>query len=288
MTNKFKQAKEIDIFDANGKKWEGQKGLVNADDELDRFAIVGVGYKIAQHEEVYDIVEKALVDLKVEHNTRTTEMKNGARLRIDLMFPEITHTIAGEKIQLWASFDNSYDSSTGLRLEINAYIPAYETSLYCSEVVTDELNRYYHRHTKGLEVGMLDGTISKGIELFQTRIGKEFEDLLNTPISMNEAKAFIQELLEDKKVKTAKKYLEKIEENISDRITNGWVFYTLVSSILTKEVESVDVRKNNAREILGKIKKQKWGSSVLRLKSEAVVEFSNETGTEVTEMKMAE
>lgn len=285
---KFKRAKEIDIFDADGKQWVGQKGLVNEADTLDRFGIVGVGYKIAQHDEVAEIVEKALEDLKIEHNTDTLELKNGARVRINLKFPEITHTIAGDKIQLWAAFDNSYDSSTGLRLEINAYIPVYNSEVYCSEIVTDELNRYYHRHTKGLEVGMLDGTIAKGIELFQTKIGKEFEDLYNTELSPSSARVFIQELMEDKKVKTAKKYLNLILEGISDRVTNAWTFYTMISSILTKEVESIDVRKNCARELLVKIKKHKWASSTIPFKSDIVRNFAEENGIEVVELKMAE
>lgn len=262
MTN-FKRAKEIEIFDANGKKWEGQKGLVNEADELDRFAIVGVGYKIAQHNEVFDIVDKALVDLKIEHKTTTQEMKDGARLRIDLKFPEIVHSIAGEKIILWATFDNSYDSSTGLRLEINAFMERTETNLYCSEVISEKLNKYYHRHTKGLEIGMLEGTISKGVEIFQNEMGKEFQQLVETSLDAMEARALFNELIESKSCKTAKKYLEMISEALKgagDRINNAWVLYSLVSSILTKEVASVDLRKNNARELLNKIKKNKWSN----------------------------
>jgi hypothetical protein len=237
MGTQFKRAKEIDIFDANGNKWEGKKGLVNEANEQERFEIVGVGYKIAQHDEVFEIVDKALNDLQIVHKTSTLEMKEGARLRIDLKFPEIVHTIAEEKIQLWATFDNSYDQSTGLRLEINAYMERTEANLYCSEVISEKLNRYYHRHTKGLEVGMLEGTISKGIEIFQSEIGKEFNQLAATTITGMGAKAFISDLIENKSCKTARKYLDMISEaitNAEDRLTTAWALYSLVSSILTK------------------------------------------------------
>jgi hypothetical protein len=260
MTN-FKRAKEVKIFDEKGNEWLGQKGLVNEANEWDRFAIVGTGYKIAQHDEVYEIVDKALNDLKIEHKTSTLEMNEGARLRIDLKFPEIVHSIAGEQIQLWATFDNSYNSSTGLRLEINAYMPVTDTNLYCSEVISEKMNKYYHRHTKGLEVGMLEGTISRGIEIFQKEIGKEFDELVNMPVNAMDAAAFFSEMLENKTVKTAKKYLVRIIEalgNVGDKVNTAWGLYSLVSSILTKEVASVDLRRNNARELLSRIKKNKW------------------------------
>lgn len=259
---KFKRAIEIEIFDADGNKWEGQKGLVNEEDKLDRFAIVGVGYKIAQHEEVYDIVMKALLDLKIENIATTEDMNNGARLRIDLKFPEIVHSIAGEQMQLWATFDNSYDGSTGLRLEVNAYMPKTDTNLYCSEIISAKLNRYYHRHTKGLEVGMLEGTIEKGIEIFQKEMSKEFEQLVETPVTSMYAVAFIEDLIEHKKSKVAKKYLQLILEALvatNGRILNAWQLYCLISSVLTKEVSSIDLRKNNARDLLSKIKAHNWG-----------------------------
>ena len=258
----FKRAKEIDIFDGNGKKWEGKKGLVNEADEMDRFSIVGEGYKVAQHQEVYDIVDKALIDLKVEHKTTTIDMNEGARLRIDLKFPQVVHSIAGESIQLWATFDNSYDGSTGLRLEINAYMPVTDTNFYCSEMVSNQLNSYYHKHTKGLTIGELDGTISKGIEIFQKEIVREFEELVAQPISGLSAKAFIGELVENpKSIKVAKKYLEKIYEAVdaaSSRLTTAWGLYSLISSILTTEVAGLDNRKNNARVMLSKIQNHKW------------------------------
>ena len=267
MDNNFKRAKEIEIFDGNGKKWEGMKGLVNEANELNRFAIVGEGYKVVQHQEVMDIIAKALEDLKLNTKTTTIEMKDGARLRINLNFPEIQHSIAGEKLEMWASFDNSYDSSTGLRLEVNAYLPITETNLYCSEVVSEALNRYYHKHTKGLEVSMLEGTINKGVELFQTKIKAEFENLLSIPVNALQAKAFIQEMIEGKTVKTAKKYLEMVLEslnnpNVSDKLHNAWGFYTLISRIFTKEVASIDTRKNNSREMLNRIKNNKWAAIV--------------------------
>jgi len=259
---------ELKIKDENGAEWVGVKGLVNEVDTLDRFAIVGVGYKIAQHDDVFEIVNKALEDLSIKTITATTEMNDGARLRIDLKFPEITHSIAEEQLQLWATFDNSYDGSTGLRLEINAYLPATETNLYCSEIISEALNKYYHKHTKGLEIGMLEGTISKGIEIFQDKMKKEFEMLVATRLTPDQAKEFIVELLEDKKVKTAKKYLQMIHENIGERITDAWRFYTLIASILTKEVASVDIRKNNARELLKHISKQKWRNGNMVMQTE--------------------
>ena len=257
----FKRAKTIKLFNELGNEITEYKAVVDEANVEQVFSIVGNGYKIAQHDEVLDIITKAVEDLKIAYNTRTTLMgnckKEGARLRIDLNFPENYHTIAGEKIQLWATFDNSYDLSTGLRLEVNARIERTDTSLYCSEVISDQLNKHYHKHTKGLEIKVLEGTIAKGIEIFQNNIGKEFQELVETPLSILEARSFIKGLIESKEKGVAKKYLESISSALSntDKVTSAWGLYSLISSILTKEVTSVDTRKNNARFLLNLIKR---------------------------------
>lgn len=262
----MKRAKEIDIFDANGNKWEGSKGIVNEADELDRFAIVGEGYKIAQHEEVIGMINQSLTDLNLDNKMAIEEMNEGARLRVNLNFPQVYHTIAEERVILWATFDNSYDSSTGLRLEINAKIEHSSNCLYVSEAICEQLNRHYHRHTKGLNVEELEGTVQKGIEIFQNEIGKEFQKLADTPIKGIEAKLWIEKLLSSKKKsKVAKKYLECIKEAIDkndSKLNSAWALYSLISSILTKDIPSVDLRRNNARELLREVKNYGWGVMV--------------------------
>ena len=258
---KFRTVKLVQTYDENKLEFPESKAIVSDDADRIHYAMVGNGYKIAQHDEVLDIITKAVEETKIAYNIRTKLMgsakKVDARLRIDLNFPETYHTIAGEKIQLWATFDNSHDLSTGLRLEVNARIESTDTNLYCSEFISDQLNKHYHKHTKGLEIKVLEGTIAKGIEIFQNNIGKEFQELVETPLSILEARSFIKGLIESKEKGVAKKYLESISSALSntDKVTSAWGLYSLISSILTKEVTSVDTRKNNARFLLNLIKR---------------------------------
>ena len=283
MFDKFKIAGERDAYltGPNGEQilLTNYKVIVNENDVNEQFSVVSRTYKIAQHKEVGEIIEKALNDLNTEYKldafeVGNTEKKQGHRMRADIKFPTISHSIAGEKIILWATFDNSYDQSTGLRLEVNAYMPNTDTSVYCgSEFVCEGIEKFYHRHTKGLEVGMLEGTISKGIKEFQKKVGEEFTELANTPCTGDQAKRFIDNLIslkgsenekESKKVKIAMKYLESIKTALGDgsSIHNAWNLYSLISKVLGKEVESVDLRRGNARELLNKIKTAHFGVMV--------------------------
>jgi len=197
----FKRAKEIPIFDDQGRRWLGQKGLVNEANEEERFSIVGEGYKVIQHDEVAEVIEKALEDLKLDHTITPKLINEGIRVSLDLHFPTIQQSIAGENLKMWASFDNSYNCTTGLRLEVNAFLPETNDYVY-SAVVSETLNRYYHKHTKGLSIDVFEGTLNKGIELFQTKIKEEFESLANTAITAMQAREFIKELVEKKEIKT--------------------------------------------------------------------------------------
>src|ERR1017187_7593445 len=75
------------------------------------FSVVSNDYKIVQHADVVKIISEAITDLGFEFKIKNTEMgakgKEGGRLRSELKFPQVTSSIAGEKIQLWASLDNS-------------------------------------------------------------------------------------------------------------------------------------------------------------------------------------
>lgn len=263
MSKRFTEVMEYQIFDKDQNLIKDYKAVVDVKDPTRVLSIVGKDYKIAQHDEVFDLVEKSCSDLSLVNKMNGIELRDGRRLRVDVTFPEVTQSIAGESIQMWAALDNSHDGSTGLRLEVNAYIPQTDCTVYCtkSEIISDKMSKFYHRHTKGLEVEVLDRTISKGIEVFQNEMAKEFNQLAATPLTSMSAKAFIQELIDTKSCKIARKYLDMISEAIEvagSRLTNAWAFYSMISSILTKEVASIDNRRNNARELLSKIKRHSF------------------------------
>ena len=201
----FKQVESAELFDAdlNKVRWVV---LRNPDNKLEHYGVVTSGYKMISHTEVYTQIAQTLEEQKMNHTITWKEINSekgvtGARIHFRMMLHDKFHTIGGDKVVLRCSFDNSYDSTTGLRLEVGAFIQRTEADLYVTELVSDKLNTYYHRHTKGLVVGELSKTMAKGIEVFMTSIRQEFEDLLNTSVSQSEVVAWIQELIQKKSCK---------------------------------------------------------------------------------------
>jgi len=118
---KFKKAKRIKLVDENGQAWY-RDGIVNADDESEQFNTVSPDYTIVQHEEVVEKVNEALNDKNLTPDVRFRDMDNGARIRMELTFQDITLDVEdnGKQVALRCYYDNSYNGTTGLRLEVGA------------------------------------------------------------------------------------------------------------------------------------------------------------------------
>jgi len=250
---KFIEAREMKIFDEQGKEFVGWKGIVNVENTEQRFDIVGTGYKIAQHSEVVATVTKSLEELGFKNNMGVLEIGDGGRVHISIVFPDLKIDVlgSGDYISMRASLDNSYDSTTGLRLDVGGIRQGYY--IYVGE----KFSHYYHRHTKGLDISELENSIRKGIETFQTKIKQEFENLAGTKVDPLVISGWLNKLMEEKTKKIPAKYLEVIKntfETVRGNITNLWSLYNLVCEVLGKEDMTIDRRKQLCQTMLSAMK----------------------------------
>ena len=251
--NKFAVCKEVKVnFEIDGEQQEavGWKGLVDADNTANQFNIVSSSYKVAQHDDVANTVDKALEDLGLKPEVLPIVCNNGARLQIRLRFPEIKLGLGDDIVSMVAHFDNSYDSTSGLKLEIGAYQNEYV--IY----VGGSYARYYHRHTKGLQVSSLEKSINRGIEAFQKKVKVQLEGLVNTKVDPLVFGGWLNDQIDkvdgdDEGVQTHKsaavipiKYLKAIKgrfDEVRGNMTNLWSIYNMVCQTLHNEgIEKMD------------------------------------------------
>jgi len=253
MSTKFIEAKEMKLFDENNRELDRHKGIVNAEKPEQLFDVVSKGYKIAQHQEVVETVEKSLVDLGFKNEMAIEQMGEGGRVHININFLDIKLDVlgTGEYVTMRASLDNSYDSTTGLRLDVGAI----KRDIYI--YVGEKFSHYYHRHTKSMLVSDLEGSIRHGIETFQTKIKQEFESLAGTKINLLDVGTWLGDCIEKKTISV--KYLELIkatyEEN-SSKINNLWSLYNLICELISQESDSIDRHKQLCQTMLNSMKKK--------------------------------
>ena len=247
----FNQAKKINLYDHNGNLIDGHKAVVNKNDEQQIFSVVSDNYQVVQHEEVIDTIERTLENLNLKYDKSVTELNDGARVRVEMVFPDIEVNIGGGDVSKFrATFDNSYDCSTGLRLDIGAF------RLICTNGLTigERWGTYYHKHSKGLDIMMLEKSVKHGVDVFQTKIKGMFEDMARYEITPNEARGFLDNAVEKKLI--ANKYLEgmmnrlnyggSVEIKKDSQVNSKWMLYNLISEELTHNCTSLDAQRRYA------------------------------------------
>ena len=245
------RASEIKIFDEDGRHLKDHKGLVREDKREELFAIVSKSYKIAQHEEIVSSVEKSLADLGLNYESKILQMDDGARIRMITNFPNININVDNHSFTMRLSWDNSYNLTTGVRLQLGALSPKGH------ELFVDaKYANFYHRHTKGLNLLNLKGTINRGIDVFKTRVETEFKQLLSTPMTMDKAINFLDNCIEEKVI--AEVYLTGLKFELRkikpDELDSQFILFNLISKVLGERVESLDARERHIRALNAKLK----------------------------------
>jgi hypothetical protein len=220
--------------------------IVNKDNHEQEFTVVTKGYKIIQHDDMYKAVKESIDSMKLNYNIIPVIMNEGGRLRVYCDFKDIHLTIGTEEITLRAIYDNSYNCTTGVRLEICGY--SGNKSLFAGEV-----GKYYHKHTKGLQVSELISGLQKGIKIFENHYAEVFSKMFSKNISETECVTLIDKWIEDKLIPV--KYLEMMKEVIvnngyaeiskHETISNYWLFYNVACEVLSTQVKSVDTQRNH-------------------------------------------
>ena len=252
-TNRFVVAEEMQLFDADGRAITRWKGIVNQDNTEQMFSIVGQGYKIAQHDEVMDAIQNSVEELELTHEERVLTLNSNARIHVIMQFPKIDMALTnGEKFTMRVTFDNSYDSTTGLRMNIGT-----QTSKGYFLLSSEQFATYYHRHTKGMDVVNLKKKLVKGIKVFQDKIATQFQTMLDSKLDVATVLNFLDKSIKEKVISV--KYLEMIENKLSqdstENVDNQFALYSMIAEVLTAQVESVDAQKRHMETMYNLVKK---------------------------------
>lgn len=237
------------------------KGIVNAENPKQIFDVVGKDYKIIQHNEVYDKVIAKLKELGLRHEVKTTEFKEGARLRLVVNLPDLIINVGPREINdivaFRMTFDNSYDSSKGL----TAFMDGMRLACLNGQTVPDRFSKFYHRHTPGCDVNKMIDQIDVAVDRFQTKLKEKFDAYYNTKIDPSKARTFLEECKADKNFKVSNKYLEEMirkmdfggNVDISGEadLTNQWGLYNLITEVMTHDcqLENPDTREDFIRQL---------------------------------------
>ena len=284
----FKTAKKIDLFDGNGNQWK-MKGVVNAENEKEQFNTVSDGYTIVQHQELVSMVEEAVADKNLNAITRIEEMNEGARIRMQLTFPDITLDVEenGQQVALRCTYDNSYDGTTGLRLEVGAKSPYGGGFLWVGGIVRALEDNYYHRHTKGVNVAEFEKKLEKGITSFQTKIKDHFKGMFKTPMTCETATNFLDDAINDKKFKGSLKYAESIKNKVrSSNIKNKWQFYCLICDVIGQEINSVDNRERQLNMLVSRLHRLVKNGNLPATMTEMVQHHTSNQGADLATLEL--
>ena len=180
--------------------------------------------------------------------TRIEEMNEGGRIHGEMIFNNhyIDVTGDGDVINMRVSFDNSYDCSTGVRMNFGAFHPTKKILLFIGE----RYSKYYHKHTKGLNKHEMAEGIKKGGEIFQEKISKMFKDMAATPVSSLNVKSFLEEKADKKSSGIPVKYLNSVSESVTSKTGTLWDLYLIFSEVLSTECDSIDARGRHALKFL--------------------------------------
>jgi hypothetical protein len=257
-TNKYPMAVEVvqSYRTVDGSLIESKryKTLVSSENPEIEFNTVSKGYKVAQHDEVVTIVEKALTDLKLKNEGEPIVLNDGARIHVVKRFPEIGMDVEGEHFNLTITFDNSYDSTTGLRIEVGAYSIDTNTQFF----VTERFAKHYHKHTKGLMVETLEKAVDNGAKAFQEGVKRDFEAMVASPLDADKLNVKLNDLMESDDSNIPQKYLAEIRKAvISGKPTSQWKAYKMAMEVMGTFDLSVERRRMLSHSLIRVIKSVK-------------------------------
>ena len=246
----MKNAKKFKVFDENGKELKDYKNVANELNEQESFSMVSNKYHIIQHEDVYNTVQDVIKDKNLNANVRPNASYNGngGRLHIEATFPDIKLDVEnnGIQAQLYCTYDNSYDGTTGLRLTVGAKRG--------NAILVVVGSRYYHKHTKSVSVKNFESSLEQGINDFQSKIKGHFMGMFKTATNEVEALSFLDRARTIKGV--SKIYVDDIESKVKQStIKNKWQLYCIVCEVITEKASSLDVRDRQLKAIIGGLHK---------------------------------
>jgi hypothetical protein len=242
-TNMFSKAVEVPIFvkDENGNdvKLDFKKGIAFADNVTKVYETVGIKYKVAQHDDIQNLIidniEKHSLHAIVDVDEFADQRGNpGARIHGQIKFPELKFDIGGRNYTYRLAFDNSHNYSSGVRMTVSA-IDNKGTLYYISDKVS-----FYHRHTGGLNISLINKHFSDALKAFQDGLAKKLQDYASTNVNPSKVRDFLEDCLEKKVIPD--KYLREIIDSArSNPMTTQFDLYEASCKVLTTGLsQSID------------------------------------------------
>jgi len=219
------------------------------------FAVVSKNYKLIRHEDVLDVVSRAIRKNPEfgEPDPEVRVMNAGARMWATFTFPETEFDIGGgDLVNPTIEVMNSYDTGWSFSVRFGAY------RLVCSNglVIGKEFASYKHRHTKELNPVEIERILCAGMERYsdQVELWKRWVDKITMP---DEYEHVVEGL------GLHKAELEQLEQQVeqqSDIVLSDlgiktlryWVFYNIVTALITHGVKD-SIRRANLMLRAGEI-----------------------------------
>ncbi|MHA1794696.1 MAG: DUF932 domain-containing protein [Promethearchaeota archaeon] len=207
-------------------------------------SIVPETYRLVTNQEVIEPLLEAVDQLGLERVLGNDSYVLPNRMRLHLIFPEIKIRDDSEQgIQFATYLSNSYDGSEGVRFLSGGL------RLVCTNgmVIGSMINRYYHKHTKGIDVEKFKIIISQSLEKvpeIEQRIHKMIEQKIN--LKQKETK----QLLEDLEKCLGKKITKQVTWNLSKaKDKNLWVLFNLFTYILSHQIQNRRIRQMKQQQL---------------------------------------
>lgn len=241
------KARKIDIYDQLGRKLDGHCAIVDDMAETRVFSIASDRYTLIQHDEACGSVTTALTDMGCKFKqVKTTD--RGPTLFAEYDLPTVRHDVGGvgDIINLRIGVSNSYDCSSGLRIEVYGHRLVCSNGLFVSHI----LNKFYSRHIHGIDLDSIRENIVTGIAAFKNEFAGVMEQYANERIDQRGAVIFIDKCIEEKVI--AKKYLDQVkvlveEDSGIDRtpVLNKWGLYNRITEVLTHQTDDIFSQRKN-------------------------------------------
>lgn len=218
------------------------KAIVRSD-TMEWISTVTENYEVVTNSEVIDNTLNALDALNFDYEINKSEsFLTNHRMRLVLKVPELTFNEGTSDVEPMISIHNSYNYSEGVRILMGLIRKICTNGM----VITDSVNKFYHKHTKGIEVEKIQKRIMEMRESLPV-VENRIQELQNQQPDKK-----LMDILRDKMSKTIirKAGLDEEEEknqpifpDVDPERLNQYRLYNLFTYIVSHQI----AKKNRLR-----------------------------------------
>lgn len=259
----FKVREEPTLFTIGGKTESSSeyKNLIR-DDTNKLLAVVGKNYKVIQNDELFNQittrVEQALPGAK--YHVKDKVARNGKVCFREFIFDEIkVQSLKDSKsdVHFRVITQNSF-GHTGIKLYAGGI------DFYCENgLILGHFEKTFKKHTKNLQLGVLNDPIQKGIDLFNARQA-EWLEWQDRAVSRADAAKTLEDLAVGPRM--SERLIARFDQESQDRGGTLWALYSALTFYASHNSAVFPVRQtptdHTAETLLNReLQVQKWISS---------------------------